>query len=304
LRVAAPNYADGASKGVVGPPTRYVSNRIFNDVGQNIFSENDVSQWGWAWGQFIDHDLGLRDGTPAEDASIPFAGSAIDPLESFQNDFGVIGMARTPAAPGTGTGTTPRQQINTISSYVDGSNVYGVSDSRLEWMREGPVNGNLADNGPRLFLPGGYLPAADARGDLAHAPAVELQGRLAATPGNARVAGDVRANENIALTAIQTLLAREHNRIVDALPSTLSDSQKFQIARRVVGAESQYITYNEFLPALGVYLPRYPGYKANVAYDLENGFLYMGGVWIVEGGIQDGSRVLKMVRSLPLHDVL
>ena len=36
------------------------------------------------------------------------------------------------------------------------------------------------------------------------------------------------------------------------------------------------------------------GYKANVAYDLDNGFLYMGGVWIVEGGIQDGFRVLKM----------
>jgi len=35
-------------------------------------------------------------------------------------------------------------------------------------------------------------------------------------------------------------------------------------------------------------------YKANVAYDLANGLLYMGGVWIVEGGIQDGFRVLKM----------
>ena len=44
LRVAAPNYADGSSKEVAGPPTRYVSNRIFNDVGQNLFSENNVSQ--------------------------------------------------------------------------------------------------------------------------------------------------------------------------------------------------------------------------------------------------------------------
>jgi len=35
-------------------------------------------------------------------------------------------------------------------------------------------------------------------------------------------------------------------------------------------------------------------YKANVAYDLENGLIYLGGVWIVEGGIQDGFRVLKM----------
>ena len=53
-----------------GPPPRYVSNRIFNDVGQNMFSENDISQWGWAWGQFIDHDIGLRDETPAERAPI------------------------------------------------------------------------------------------------------------------------------------------------------------------------------------------------------------------------------------------
>jgi hypothetical protein len=36
------------------------------------------------------------------------------------------------------------------------------------------------------------------------------------------------------------------------------------------------------------------GYKANVAYDLENGFLYMGGIRNAEGGIQDGFRVLKM----------
>jgi peroxidase len=43
---------------VSGPSPRYISNRVFNDVGQNLFSENDISQWGWAWGQFIDHDIG------------------------------------------------------------------------------------------------------------------------------------------------------------------------------------------------------------------------------------------------------
>src|SRR5262245_24946907 len=59
-RVAAPNYADGLGQMVSGPSPRRVSNRIFNDTGQNLFSENDVSQWGWAWGQFIDHDIGLR----------------------------------------------------------------------------------------------------------------------------------------------------------------------------------------------------------------------------------------------------
>ncbi len=64
-RVAAPTFADGVAAMTAGPPSRYVSNRIFNDVGQNLFSENRVSQWGWAWGQFLDHDFGLRDETPA-----------------------------------------------------------------------------------------------------------------------------------------------------------------------------------------------------------------------------------------------
>ena len=48
-------------------------------------------------------------------------------------------FARTPAASGTGL-NTPRQQINTISSYIDSSNGYGVTDSRLEWLRTGPVD--------------------------------------------------------------------------------------------------------------------------------------------------------------------
>ena len=60
-RIAPPDYADGIGSMVAGPSPRYVSNRIFNDVGQNLFSENDVTQWGWAWAQFVDHDIGLAD---------------------------------------------------------------------------------------------------------------------------------------------------------------------------------------------------------------------------------------------------
>ena len=88
---------------------------------------------------------------------------------------------------------------------------------------------------------------------------MDLMGALAGMPTSAAVAGDVRANENVALTAIQTLFAREHNRIVAALPKSLTDELKFQLARRVVGAEEQYITYNEFLPAMGVSLHSYRG---------------------------------------------
>jgi hypothetical protein len=95
----------------------------------------------------------------------------------------------------------------------------------------------------------------------------------------ARVAGDVRANENIALTATHTLFAREHNRIVALLRRRapgLSEEVYFQIARRVVGAESQYVTYTQFLPSLGVNLPRYDGYKPNVNPGLSEEFAVTG----------------------------
>ena len=128
VRVAPPNYADGVSAMVSGPAPRAISNRVFNDLGQNIFSENDVSQWGWAWGQFLDHDMDLRDETAAESASMTF--DAADPLESFRNDTGQMDFSRTLAAPGTGA-TTPRQQIDTISSFLDASQVYGTTASRL-----------------------------------------------------------------------------------------------------------------------------------------------------------------------------
>jgi peroxidase len=272
-RVGPAVYADGVSAMVAGPNSRYVSNRIFNDVGQNLFSENDVSQWGWAWGQFIDHDMGLRDETAAE--HVPIAFDALDPLEAFTNDFGALDFARTPAAPNTGT-VVPRQQVNTITSYIDASNVYGSAATRLDWLRDGPVDGNPVNNSALLLLPDDYLPAVGARGDAATAPAVDLMGRLMGTPEKARVAGDVRANENIALTAIHTMFAREHNRIVASLPSSLPEEAKFQIARRVVGAEVQYITYHEFLPALGVRLPLYRGYDSRVNAGLSNEFAVVG----------------------------
>ena len=89
------------------------------------------------------------------------------------------------------------------------------------------------------------------------------------------LAGDVRANEQVGLLAFHTLFVREHNRLADkivkkykrALPSGTSerDEHIYQLARKIVGAELQAITYNEFLPALlGPMAPsmvKYTGYN-------------------------------------------
>ncbi len=276
VRVAKANYANGIGKPVAGPSPRYISNRIFNDAHQNLFSENGVTQWGFVWGQFMDHTFGLRREAGGENA--PLAFSAADPLESFTNTLGGISFMRTPAAPGTGTAAKPRQQINTVTSYIDGFTVYGGTPERLEWLREGPVDGNMANNGAKLLLQNGLLPRADSRGNAATAPVMALMGRLEAPGGNAKayVAGDQRANENTALSATHNLFALEHNRIVAALPAALTAEVKFQIARRIVGAEQQWITYNEFLPAVGVKLPAYKGYKPAVNATLGNEFATTG----------------------------
>jgi hypothetical protein len=221
----------------------------------------------------MDHTFGLRATANGENQPLPF--NAADPLEEFRNDLGSIGFVRTPAAPGTGVRTT-RQQINTIDSYIDGSSVFSNAAPRLEWLRQGSVDGNLNNNSAALLLPGGDLPTVAERGNPATAPPMDVEGRLRANPTRARVAGDMRANENMALQGTHLLFAREHNRIVSRLPAGLSNELKFEIARKVIGAEQQYITYNEFLPALGVRLAPYRGYNPNVNATLSNEFAVVG----------------------------
>lgn len=64
-------------------------------------------------------------------------------------------------------------------------------------------------------------------------------------------AGDNRINQTPTLAALHTLLLREHNRVADVLAGLnplWSDEKLFQEARRVVVAEIQHITYQEWLP--------------------------------------------------------
>lgn len=67
------------------------------------------------------------------------------------------------------------------------------------------------------------------------------------------LAGDVRVNEQSALTIMHTIWLREHNRIAQTLrrlnPKWEAD-KIFQVARSIVGAEIQKITYKDYLPII------------------------------------------------------
>ena len=153
------NYADGVGEPVDSPDARYLSNRIFNDTNQNIFTDSGVTHWGFVWGQFIDHTIGLRE---SGDESMDIEFDPTDPLEDFTNDLGAISMTRTAVADGTGI-DTPREQVNTISSYIDAWAVYGGDEERLDWLREGVVDGDPTNNDATLMTEDGYLPTGEAR---------------------------------------------------------------------------------------------------------------------------------------------
>uniref|UniRef100_A0A8C6WKE0 Uncharacterized protein n=1 Tax=Neogobius melanostomus TaxID=47308 RepID=A0A8C6WKE0_9GOBI len=95
------------------------------------------------------------------------------------------------------------------------------------------------------------------------------------------VGGDVRSNENIALTALHTLMLREHNRLARKL-SNLNphwDGERlYQEARKILGGMSQVITYRDYLgfivgpDAMAKRLSVYPGYDSEVNPGISNVF--------------------------------
>lgn len=65
--------------------------------------------------------------------------------------------------------------------------------------------------------------------------------------------GDTRANENLHLTSMHLIWARHHNYIASELERKnphWNDERIFQEAKRILAAQLQHVTYNEFLPVV------------------------------------------------------
>jgi|694.fasta_scaffold54305_3 hypothetical protein len=73
LRRSAAAYGDGIStpSGADRPSARLVSNLLAESPEGGITNDRDYTAMAYAWGQFLDHDIGLTDGaTPRERFSI------------------------------------------------------------------------------------------------------------------------------------------------------------------------------------------------------------------------------------------
>ena len=241
---------------------REISNIACEDGNQTIPDEHGLSDYNWIWGQFITHDIdftltqnGRVDGTP-ETLNIP-----IPNMDKWMDPYSVgslqIPMVRSMYNLSTGDDTSPREFQNSITGWLDGSQVYGSSDFDSQWLKEGSL-GKMKVTNTEI---GEFLPKA---ADGEESPSISFVGFSAS---ERFVAGDSRANEHSALTAMHVLFLREHNRIASEVHMEnpdYTDKQIYQIARKINTAQMQYITYFEFLPSLGVNLPAYSGFNETI----------------------------------------
>ena len=317
------------------PSTRHISNTIANQT-ESVPNFLKASDWLWQWGQFISHDVALNEGG-RESFPIPVTEPS-DPL------YPSIPFTRVPAASGSGTNPdNPRQQLNEITSFIDASNVYGSDEERAEFLRtgkKGQLKTTIGENGETL-LPFNSNDEPFPNANPFGVPDEQLY-----------LAGDVRANEQVGLTAIHTLFVREHNRLAheldwklrtrdpevldefrafkrdyrqdspDATRGEIKDQFLYEAARKVVGAEIQIITYQEFLPLLigNTLLNDYDGYDPNVdpsisheftnaAYRLghtllNNQFLRFDSQGITEVSLQDAFFAPKDVADQGINSLL
>ena len=248
-RRITPAYADGESvpAGVNRRSARAISNLVCGQT-ESIPNDRQLSSMVWQWGQFLDHDISITEtADPLEPFPIPvpITDTYFDPLSGGGQTISLFRSQYRRNRPPY----EAREQINEITSWIDGSNIYGSDDATSKSLRK-------LKNGLMKTSPGNLLPLDESGFFLA---------------------GDVRVNEQVCLTAMHTIFVREHNRIAlrfKQLYPQLTDEQTFVRARQRVTGIIQSITYNEFLPALmgENALRPYRGYNPLVFPNISNTF--------------------------------
>ncbi len=193
------------------------------------------------------------------DIAVPLGDLVFDP---FFTGTQVIDLRRTTFDGTTGTDpSNPLRHPNLVSAYMNASMVYGNDTRTANALRTLDGTGQLKVSDNNLlplnntdFFPDGPLPNSN---------------RSQNDPAMLFATGDVRANENIGLTAMHTVFVREHNRLatdIQAANPELSGDEIYNRVRKLIAAQIQHITYGEYLPLLigSDALETYSGYNENV----------------------------------------
>src|SRR6266851_6434770 len=153
IRIAPAAYTDGISTpaGADRPNARVISNTLSDQTDPsntsqdlNTINQKSLSDFIYVFGQFLDHDLDLTTANSGQAFDIP-PGSATDPM-------GTESFTRSNTDPATGTSTSnPLQQVNSNTSFLDASQIYGSSAARADALRTHA--GGQLKTGPGDLLP-------------------------------------------------------------------------------------------------------------------------------------------------------
>ena len=117
IRIADSDYGDEISTPAGGDrlSPRVISNFVL-DQDESIPNDRRMSDMVWQWGQFLDHDIDLTEPhDPPEAFDIPV------PDDDLYFFVPFIFLNRSIYEEDDGI----RQQLNEITAFIDGSNVYG-----------------------------------------------------------------------------------------------------------------------------------------------------------------------------------
>jgi peroxidase len=123
-------------------------------------NDRGLSDVTWLWGQFIDHDISITENAnPAEplNIAVPAGDVDFDPLATGTVE---IGFNRSVSE----EGSIPREQINQITTWIDGSMVYGSDQERADTLREFDGGRLLLTDADLLILNDAGLPNASITG--------------------------------------------------------------------------------------------------------------------------------------------
>lgn len=162
----------------------------------------------------------------------------------------------------------PREQINQVTSWIDGSVIYSTREPWVSAMRS-------FKNGTFKTDKDGVMPIRNSmRVPLFNNPAPHMM--KANKMEKLFLLGDPRTNQNPALLTLSILFFRWHNVVAKRIRNRhpdWSEEDVFQGARRFVIATLQNIIVYEYLPAfIGEELPDYEGYQSDLHPGISHAF--------------------------------
>ncbi|KAG7174813.1 Chorion peroxidase-like 9 [Homarus americanus] len=314
-RILAPDYDDGVDSprllskatGKSLPSPRSISSRVIVDR-DSLYDNFTILIM--QWGQFLDHDIThtpITKGKNMSDITCCKSGQRRQPRElhpdcipieipledNFYNQFGqrCMEFVRSMPAMRPKCNFGPREQMNQITSFIDASNVYGSNEDESKELQTFN-NGLLKVNSVGHSL----------------------------LPPNPTECQNSVGQEYCFKAVVHTIWMRQHNKLAQELKKInpgWNDEIIYQEARRIVAAQIQHITYNEYLPIVlgrqfmetfGLVPQKQgyaPGYREDIDPSINNAFAtaaFRYGHTLISGNMEGYSKFGTIDRKLRLSE--